>query len=88
MQYFSHLDKREVLQHEYSQLPILPSPHFRYVVNMVLHVLVYQCCLAEKFKVLGENSRLGILPHLMYIRCNKQNLLQPWIPAAIGLNIS
>ena len=26
-------DKREVLQHEYSQQPILPSPHFRSVVN-------------------------------------------------------
>ena len=33
-QYFSYLDKREVLQQEYSQVPILPSPHFRWVVNV------------------------------------------------------
>ena len=28
MQSFSYFDKREVLQQEYSQPPILPSPHF------------------------------------------------------------
>ena len=33
MQYVSHLDKKGVLQQEYSQPPILPSPHFRWVVN-------------------------------------------------------
>ena len=33
MQNFSYLDKREVMQQEYSQSPILPSPHFRWVVN-------------------------------------------------------
>ena len=33
MHWFSYLDKREVLQQEYSQPPILPSPHFRWVVN-------------------------------------------------------
>ena len=33
MQWISYLDKREVLQQEYSQAPILPSPHFRWVVN-------------------------------------------------------
>ena len=37
MQWFSYLDKREVLQQEYSQPPILPSPHFRWVVNNVEH---------------------------------------------------
>ena len=30
---FSYTDKREVLQQEYSQPPILPFPHFRWVVN-------------------------------------------------------
>ena len=30
---FSRFDKREVLQQEYSQPPILPSPHFRWVVT-------------------------------------------------------
>ena len=34
MQWFSYLDKREVLQQEYSQAPILTSPHFRWVVNL------------------------------------------------------
>ena len=33
MQWFSYHDKREVLQQEYSQLLILPSPHFRWVVK-------------------------------------------------------
>ena len=31
MQTFSYLDKREVLQHKYSQNLILPSPYFRWV---------------------------------------------------------
>ena len=34
MEWFSYLDKREVLQKEYSQPPILPSPYFRWVVNI------------------------------------------------------
>ena len=38
MQHFSHFDKREVLQQEYSQPPILPSPHFRWVVNTLSRV--------------------------------------------------
>ena len=33
MPYFSYLHKREVLQHEYSKPSMLPSPHFRWVVN-------------------------------------------------------
>ena len=32
---FSYIDNREVLQQEYSQPPILPSPHFRWVVNLL-----------------------------------------------------
>ena len=36
MQYFSYTDKREVLHQEYSQPPILPSPHFRWVMNVRL----------------------------------------------------
>ena len=32
---FFYLDKREVLQREYSQPLILPSPHFRWVVSLV-----------------------------------------------------
>ena len=34
MQWFSYLDNREVLQKEYSQRPILPSPQFQWVVNI------------------------------------------------------
>ena len=34
MQKLSYLDEREVLQQEYSQSPILPSPHFQWVVNL------------------------------------------------------
>ena len=33
MQWFSYLDAREVLQQEYSQPPMLPSPHFWWVVK-------------------------------------------------------
>ena len=33
MQWFLYLDKEEVLQQEYPQPPLLPSPHFRWVVN-------------------------------------------------------
>ena len=33
MQWFSYIDKREVLQQEYSKPPILLSPHFWWVVN-------------------------------------------------------
>ena len=39
MQYFSYIDKREVLQQEYFQPPILPSPHFWWVVKY--HILEY-----------------------------------------------
>ena len=39
MQWFSYLDKREVLQQEYSQSQILPTPHFRWVVNHVCFFL-------------------------------------------------
>ena len=38
MQMFSYLDKRGVFQQEYFQPPILPSPHFRWVVKMVSEV--------------------------------------------------
>ena len=40
MQYFSYLDKRDVFQQEYSQPPILPSPHFRWVVNGPVNFLI------------------------------------------------
>ena len=33
MHHFSYLDKRKVVQQEYSQPPMLPSPYFRWVVN-------------------------------------------------------
>ena len=33
MQLFPYTGKREALQQEYSQPPILPSPHFRWVVK-------------------------------------------------------
>ena len=36
MHQFTYLNTREVLQQEYSQLPILPSPHFRWEVEQVL----------------------------------------------------
>ena len=35
---FPYLDKKEVLQQEYSPPSILPSPYFRWVVNV--HVLL------------------------------------------------
>ena len=37
---YTCIDKREVLQQEYSQPPILPSPHFRWVVNTILYLFV------------------------------------------------
>ena len=45
MQYFIYTEKREVLQHEYSQPPIPPSPHFRRVVNVFFffYELGYLC---------------------------------------------
>ena len=51
MQYFTHLEKREILQQEYSQPPILPSPHFRWVVIYIVktvkpnfRVIQYHTC--------------------------------------------
>ena len=38
--HLSHHDKREVLQQEYSQQPILPSPYFRWVLNIEYKVLI------------------------------------------------
>ena len=37
----SYCDKREVLQQEYSQHTILPSPHFRWVVNIKNNHLIW-----------------------------------------------
>ena len=37
MPQLSYFDKRNVVKQEYPQLPILPSPHFRWVVNDVSH---------------------------------------------------
>ena len=39
MQTFSYLDKREVLQQDYSQPQILPSAHFWWVVSR--HIIVF-----------------------------------------------
>ena len=39
--YFSHFDKGKVLQREYSQPPILPSPHFRLVVDIYTKYLLF-----------------------------------------------
>ena len=39
MQSSLYLDKREVLQQEYSQPPILPSPHFRLVVKWLYNLM-------------------------------------------------
>ena len=35
MEYFTDLDKREVLQQEYFQPPILPSSHFQQVLKLI-----------------------------------------------------
>ena len=39
-QLYSYVDKREVLQQEYSQPPTLPSHHFRWVVKDVITLTV------------------------------------------------
>ena len=38
---FSYIDKREVLQQEYSQPQILPSPHFQWVVNQKDYFILF-----------------------------------------------
>ena len=54
MQLFLYLDKREVLQQEYSQPPILPSSHVRWVVNIPL---------CFRGKVSGRSSHLTLTLH-------------------------
>ena len=56
MQWFWYLDKREVLQQEYSKPPIHPSPHFRWVANGTIHA---QSCWFGYFhiKVIRTNIR-------------------------------
>ena len=54
MQKFSYLDKREVLQWEYSQPPILPSLHFRWVVKC----LIYTYISISNCKISGHNTPL------------------------------
>ena len=48
VQYFSYIDKMWVLQQEYSQPPVLPYPHFWWVVNCGSNVLTTlrgpRCC--------------------------------------------
>ena len=54
MQYFTYFDKREVVQQEYSQPPILPSHHFRWIVkpwSAVCHVCIIPLWLMSIFCV-------------------------------------
>ena len=34
MNYLSYVDKRGILKQQYTQAPILPSPHFRWAVKI------------------------------------------------------
>ena len=55
MKKFSSLDKKGVLQQEYSQPPILPSPHFRWVVIILFHAYIIQAAFASNILQLPSN---------------------------------
>ena len=64
------LDKREVLQQEYSQLPILPSPHFLWVVNpnrtmLVSTVPIYTFRLVSMFL-----TSMFLFKHACLVHCS------------------
>ena len=61
MQYISYLEKRGVLQQEYSQPPTLPSPHFRWVVNIIYQFSNCPCfsislCICALFGCISQRS--------------------------------
>ena len=57
MQSFPYVDKREVLQQEYSQHPILPSPHFWWVVNNSISLGKNEAMLCLIDRLVGHSSR-------------------------------
>ena len=64
MQKFSYIDKREVFQPEYSQPPILTSPHFLWVVNDVIIIPAFvemlgSCVGLFLIAVLYEGLKVG-----------------------------
>ena len=73
MRWFSYLNKREVLQQEYSQSPILSSPHFRWVVNMYTPLFSSLCCgprtqgIPQYHRVWGVPDQGGGCLHLILL---------------------
>ena len=78
MRWFSYLDKREVLQQEYSQAPILTPPHFRWVVS-----LQASCCIL--FLRRGHVTLLNLRAMSSdYVRFSQPLLsLYRWLPSLI-----
>ena len=68
---FSYLDKREVLQQEYAQPPILPSPHFRCVVNVLTFLLFAAGTLMDCYDELGNRYQLPV-----YVLSAPTNLIE------------
>ena len=81
MQRFSYIDKREVLQQEYSKTPILLSPHFWWVVNdhfcsdCSQEVLVSRSCYNLWYTLHSDGGALD-----GGAQCRMSNLRNPHVP--------
>ena len=61
---FSYIDKRGVLQKEYSQPSILPSPHLRWVVNPMQYDVVIPGII-PRLKIMWKQSFSYWVPFLL-----------------------
>ena len=78
MQYFSYLDKREVLQPEYSQPPILPSPPLWRVVNrLTLYTKLLNLFIERHVHSRIHLSRLFITRSIGFLALDMACMSQP-----------
>ena len=82
MQYFSYLDKRELLQQEYSQPSIHPSPHFQWVVKHSMNLNIEMG--AENDLLCNNITLVGFVNlsvTLVFILINAKRVVQSSSPA-------
>ena len=82
MQLLSYFDKREVLQQEYSQPPILPSSHFPWVVNLYCYVFNEFLRSLVRYKNIHGQLFSSIVLHGLivgFMGLRYENMVSSWV---------